>query len=383
MKAYKEIFEQDVELPNVVLEKMDDAFAMIQLEDKKIMSNTEKTKKRKNMFKGQVAAATFLSILAIGGITVVAAVHHYWSRGMQGTLQATQEQQQEMIEEGMAEIFTETSDKLGVTVGNVTVTPTTVIADDKCAHISFCVEGYSVEGNMDPSFEDTLVYIGNDVNDQNGWLDMGAGFYDGIVSDENGNAVYEDGTPIQGDEEGRIISHYKDENGNMEYVINVMVADVENSLLGKTLHVRLNNIGTVEKSTYTNVMSGTWEFDIKLPEVTSAVTIPVKKEVESSEILLDYVDISPISILIHYKSETEVVIQEDKNGIPFFCGVIMRDGTRLNYLDNGGSSGYLDEQLTRGYSLSLFNRVIDPNEVVALLIRPEDGGDMMEVRLRE
>lgn len=378
MKAYKEIFEQDVELPNVVLEKMDDAFAMIQLEDKKIMSNKEK---RKNMFKGQVAAATFLSILAIGSITVVAAVHHYWSRGMQGTLQATQEQQQEMIEEGMAEIFTETSDKLGVTVGNVTVTPTTVIADEKCAHISFCVEGYSVEGNMDPSFEDTLVYIGNDVNDQNGWLDMGAGFYDGIVSDENGNAVYEDGTPIQGDEEGRIISHYKDENGNMEYVINVMVADMEKSLLGKTLHISLNNIGTVEKATYTNVMSGSWEFDIKLPEITSAVKIPVNKEVEGTYMILDNIDISPISIVMNYKSQGNVVIKEDMNGIPYFCGVVLKDGTRLCYLGNGGSSGYVDEQMTWGYSLEMFNRVIEPNEVVSVLIRPENGEELIEIEI--
>lgn len=110
MKAYKEIFQQNIELPDVVLQKMDDAFAMIQAEDKETMVEVREishAKSKRRIFKGQMAAVACVSVLVVGSITAVAAIHHYWSRGMQGTLQATEEQRHELVEQGMAEVLTD------------------------------------------------------------------------------------------------------------------------------------------------------------------------------------------------------------------------------------------------------------------------------------
>lgn len=387
MKAYKEIFEQDIELPNVVLQKMDDAFAMIQAEDKKTMVEVREishAKSKKRVFKGQMAAVACVSVLVVGSITAVAAIHHYWSRGMQGTLQATEEQQQELVEQGMAEVLTEqkTYEELAVTVGNVTVTPTMVIADEKCAHVSFCVEGYSVGKNIEPIFDITEVYLGDDPNAEEGWLNMNASFYDGIVIGEDGSPMYDDGTPMQY-EDGNSISRYEDENGNLEFVVSAHVVGAEDSLLGKTMHVNLKNLGIMNKAEYTNVMDGDWEFEITLPDTSMATHVQVGKIVPDTVFTIDSIELSPISIKINYIVNGEVAIEEDCNGIPHFSGAVLKDGTRLPYLGDGSMTGYTDEQMIEAYLVSEFDRVIEPNEVVALLLRPEDGGELIEVPIGE
>ncbi len=387
MKAYKEIFEQDIELPDVVLQKMDDAFAVIQAEDKETMveiSKIEHMSNRKKIFKGQVAAVACVCVLVVGSITAVAAIHHYWSRGMQGTLQATKEQQQILVEQGMAEVLKEqeTYEDLSVTVGNVTVTPTMVIADEKCAYISFSVDGFSVGENIQPCFEETDVYLGNDPNAEEGWLNMYARFYDGIVADENGSLIYDDGTPMQYDD-GNSIPRYEDENGNLEFVVNAHVVGAEDSLLGKTVHVNLKNLGIVNKAEYTNVMDGAWGFEIKLPVTSMATHVQMEKVVPDTVFMVDSIELSPISIKINYIVNGEVEIQADCNGIPHFRGVVLKDGTRLPYLGDGSMSGYTDEQMMAAYLISEFDRVIEPNEVAALLLIPESGGDMVEVAITE
>lgn len=388
MKEYTDIFAQDIEVPDVVLRKMDDALACIKTEDNKAMENIKKmkSKKRRNrLFRGQVAAVASVCILVFGCITTVAAIHHFWSRGMQGTIQATDEQQQVLSEKGIATVLTERAgfEELAVTVDEVTITPMTVITDDKFAHISFCVEGFVAGENIEPCFESTDAYLGDNPNAEDACVNMGSRFYNGIVTDENGKLIYDDGTPLEINEEGDFISHYSDENGNLEYVVSVSVADYADSLLGKTLHVNLKNIGTVYKTEYTNVMDGNWNFAIDLSDVSSATYCHVDKNIDDTVFMLDSVELSPISIKMNYFVNGEVNIYEDENDIPDFCGVVLKDGTKLPYLGNGGMSGYEDETRTRAYVLSAFDRVIEPNEVAAVLLRTKEGMDMLEVPIND
>lgn len=44
----------------------------------------------------------------------------------------------------------------------------------------------------------------------------------------------------------------------------------------------------------------------------------------------------------------------DENGVPHFCGVVLKDGTRLPYLWNGGGTGYSDTAMSTAYALGPF-----------------------------
>lgn len=386
MKEHRDIFTDEIRIPDVVLRKADDAFARIQKEGNLEMNRKkeQKKKKRKNFLRRQTAAAACICLLVAAGITATAAIHRLWSRGMQGTVRATQTQQQELIEQGVATVLeeTESPENLSVTDGTVTITPQTVIVDSHFAHISFLVEGYAPDGNVEPAFEFTKAWLGEDPDAENAQASINASFYNGIVSDENGDPVYEDGTALESDGDGRLISRYQDESGRLEYIVSVHSSDPQSSLSGQTLHVSLSNLGTVSKAEYIPAQEGNWEFAIPLSDSDSTVSFPADSPIDGTGFVLKSVDLSPISATIRYDADPPGEIREDETGIPHFMGVVLEDGTRLPYLADGGSGGYTDETMTSACTMSGFDRVIDPRAVTSVLILTEAGTDMQEVPLR-
>ena len=63
------------------------------------------------------------------------------------------------------------------------------------------------------------VYTGDEETAEDSFVNMNGSFYNGIICDENGNPVYEDGTPLTVDENGTTIERYKAEDGTLEYVM--------------------------------------------------------------------------------------------------------------------------------------------------------------------
>lgn len=240
---------------------------------------------------------------------------------MKGTLQATDEQQQVLTQQGMATVMTEQEqyDDLAVTAGGVTVAPDIVIVDDRFAYLSFKVRGYELEAGKEPCFESMDVYVGDDSDSEDSWINSSGNFYYGIVTDENGSPVYDDGTPVQFDADGSIIYHYTDEDGTLEFVILAYVTGYNGSLLGKTMHVNFDNLGTVQKADYAGDVDGNWSFTIDLPTVSTSKTIEVNRSVDGTVFALDSIEISPISVKMNYSVNGEVAMQEDENGVPDFC----------------------------------------------------------------
>jgi hypothetical protein len=74
-----------------------------------------------------------------------------------------------------------------------------------------------------------------------------------------------------------------------------------------------------------------------------------------------------------------VTVSQDENGVPNFCGVVLKDGTRIPFLANGGSNGYTDDTMSEAYEWSGFDRVISVEQVDALLIRPEGSDELVEI----
>ncbi|MDD2960262.1 MAG: DUF4179 domain-containing protein [Lachnospiraceae bacterium] len=381
-------FNEDIEIPEIVMQKANEAFSRIKMEEanrvvfKEVKAN--KINKKKRWFQNHAVAAAAIGILTIGSVTAVAAINHIWSRGMQGTLQSTDEQQRTLAEHGMAEVMSaqEHYSDLAVTAGDVTVTPETVVVDERFLYVSFSVSGYQMEKGKQPAFQYVNVYQGNSPEDS---LNQFSSFYDGIMEDENGNHVYEDGSALEEDEEGSWIGHYADEKGNLEYVITAFVTDEKDSLLGKTIHVDFTNLGTYEIASVVPDIAGNWNFKIDLPAVSSAQIIQINKKVDGTDLMLENMELSPVSVKLNYCVNGEAAAADDSNGLPEFPefrGVVLADGTRISLLSGGGMSGYTDEAKKEAFTLNSFDRVIDVEQVAALLIMPEEGSEIAEIPIQ-
>lgn len=381
MKKNSNIFQDDIKVPEIVLQKADEAFAGIQTEGRSTMKKNNQTENRKhNFWRNPAAVAACTCIIVAGSVTAGAAVHHVWSRGMQGAVQATDTQQKELTDKGAAVVLKEQKDysKLAVTDNGITITPETIIVDENFAHIAFSVKGYDLAEGDEPGFDDWNIGVKD--GKEGSSVQAYGGFYDGIVSDENGNPVYEDGSSLKEDEQGQIISHYVDEDGNLEYVASIGVADWKDSLLGKTIVCKLKDLGTLYKTRFTLAQEGNWDFEIKLPDVSTASNIKVEKGIENTPFTVDDVELSPISIKINYSVNGEVTFKEDTNQVPQFLGVILKDGKKISFLGDAGGTGY-NEAMTEAYTLSSFVQVIEPDQVQAIILRNDDG-EQIEIPIR-
>lgn len=375
----KKIFSEEIELSEIVLNKTNQAFEMIKQEDTGYM---EKSNMRgKKVLKTQAAAIVAICLLGISSISAVAAVHHYWGRGMNGNIQATDTQQQVLTEEGVAEVYQENPNdsSMAVTDNGVIITPDTVVVDDRYAYLSFCISNYSVDDGAEPGFEMIEVYQGDNPEDDNSWVNMSGTMYNGIIMDENGRPVYEDGSSLEYYEDGSMICHYNDENGNMEYIIQASVADENDSLLGKTLHVNFKNLGTLSKADFTPVVEGDWNFEISLSDVSSTQEIEVGKKIEGTGFEIEKIDISPISIKVNYSVSEQPEKKEDDLGIPEVKGVVLKDGTKIPYLIGGSMTGYTDSTETSAYQIAGFKRVIDVDEIKAFIVFTPHENEKIEI----
>lgn len=377
----KKILQEDVELPEVVLSKANHALEMIRQEETENMAadNQKNSKKNTRRIKSQVAAATAVCVLAVGGVSAVAAIHHNWGRGMSGNIQATDTEQQKLTDDGVAVVYPEKEEyeALKVTNNGVTIVPDTVIVDAQFAYLSFTISGYEVAEGEEPGFEDV-----NITSDDMG-INMSGGMYDGIVSNEEGAPVYEDGSELQFTDSGDIVSHYYDENGNLEYFIQAHIAEAGDTMLGKTVKVDFKNLGSLYKTEFTDGVEGDWNFEITLPSVSSAKEFDVNKAIDGTSFTLTKLEISPVSLNATYTTDNAPEANQDDLGVPCVKGVVLKDGSRIPYLTDGGSIGYTDDSKTEAYNVFGYDRVIDVDNVKALIISPTGNtSDTVEVDIQ-
>lgn len=377
----KKILQEDVELPEVVLSKANHALEMIRQEETENMAadNQKNSKKNTRRIKSQVAAAAAVCVLAAGGVSAVAAIHHNWGRGMSGNIQATDTEQQKLTDDGVAVVYPEKEEyeNLKITNNGVTIAPNTVIVDAQFAYLSFTISGYNLNEGEEPGFEDVNM-TSDDME-----INMFGGMYDGIVCNEEGAPVYEDGSELQFTDSGDIVSHYYDENGNLEYFIQAHIAEAGDTMLGKTVKVDFKNLGTLYKTEFTDGVEGDWNFEITLPSVSSAREFDVNKAIDGTSFTLTKLEISPVSLNATYTTDNAPEANQDDLGVPCVKGVVLKDGSRLPYLTDGGSIGYTDDSKTEAYNILGYDRVIDVDNVKALIISPTGNtSDTVEVDIQ-
>ena len=193
--------QQEVEIPERVLKKYTDTLA--KLPEQKAGDSIHVFSKRRMW---PVAAAM---ALVISTVSISAAAHIQWSKGLEQKFHVTPKQRLELEEIKMASFLGQS-----VTQGDVTVTVQQSIVDNYYAHLSFKVQGYKLEDGMEPGFGDISIDVGNGSEADGGWS---ASFYDRTVREANGAMLRPDGTPLGEGSRG----YYIMEDGSMEFQVMV------------------------------------------------------------------------------------------------------------------------------------------------------------------
>lgn len=353
MKKNKAMYtlQQDVKIPDIVETKASQTFARIQREartgNEKIIVYDKKIRSPKKKY----AVLAMTAVLAVGTVSVYAAYIN-WSQGLKEELQITQEQQESLQENGMA-AFADAS----VTDAGITVSALQSITDNYYTYLSFKVEGYHLEDGKQPYFENVSVTVDGKQD-----FSSGSSFYSGIVSDNDGMAVYADGSALETTEDGKIIEHYVMDDGSMEYHMVLAKGDEKGYFIGKKLHVEFENLGTVAKAEYFSDITGKWELDMTLGGADTSTIIQTGEQLGDTGLTLTSVELSPISIRAAY--DGTAVDQEAE--IPMITGLVFKDGTRIEGI-YGGPGSEVTEGSQHITSFAL-DRVINPDQVVAVLI---------------
>ena len=95
--------------------------------------------------------------------------------------------------------------------------------------------------------------------------------------------------------------------------------------------------------------------------------------------MLEDINISPISIKVNYSVSAAPVEKEDDLGIPEVKGVVLKDGTRIPYLINPGRVGYTDSDKSNAYQIAGFARVVDVDEMAALIVMTSYENEKVEI----
>ena len=362
--------QQNIEIPDIVTEKANMAFEQI-LKDAgsssdKIVTYQKPVKKSQKKY----VAAALIATMTVGAVSAYAAYTN-WSHGMKEELRISEEQQKNLEANGMA-AFSDAS----VTDAGVTVTAQQSITDNYYTYLSFKVEGYSVEKGVQPDFETISVTAdGQDVS----W---GGRFYDGMISGDDGMVVNADGSEPETEADGSMIENYVMDDGSLEYHM-ILKSHERGFFTGKQLHVELENLGTVAKAQYFPDIEGSWKLDMTLGGADTAKYIETNEKLGDTETIVTGVELSPVSMRITYdfpKTEPRMEEFEDENGEiqtiawpaqpPFAFGIRLKDGTVMKYISAGGeSTGYTSEE-GQEYVVSFpLDRVIDPDQVEAVLFR--------------
>lgn len=366
MKQNMDFFKEDFELPEVVEQKMKQAFDTIKAEKRMVAEDENCRKKKKTMvsFKNKAAVIAGVCILAIGSVSAYAMYDYFGSRGMNKMIRSTEEQQKELIEEGIATVFSEKEDyeKMSVTSGNITVIPKVLVSSEKVVYLSMLVEGAELPEGKEPCFE-TI-----DASVENGIVGCSGTFNDGIFMTDDGKSVYEDGSELEKDENGTVISYYMDEEGTMEYVMSIGVIEPEKNLLGETLQVTLKDFGVFDRNGYTEINEGEWDFTFELSETSLTREIAMNTKIEGTDFILNTLEISPVSVKLNYSLESETKQIPKTEDFPQFYGMRLKNGTKISTLGSGSLSGYLDDASKQAYQICGFTKVIDLEQMQSLLL---------------
>lgn len=373
MRDIMDTLKKDVEIPDIVNERAEAAFKRVYEECEKGKTpqnapdgNGPKVKKIHTKRMTVLAAA----VVTLCAVTAGAAVIR-WSHSLSQGLQASEEQMKALETSGMNKFVEQPC-----TSNGVTVTAVQSITDSYYTYIAFKVDGFELKEGDSPCFENINVTL-------DGERDFGysASFWDGTVSDNEGNVVNADGSKLKIGENGNILLDYVLDDGSMEYqMILTNGTDNPGYFIGKQLHVELENLGTAPKADFSLRTEGKWTFDWTLGGADTTRVCETDYQLEDTGAAVKKLEISPISVVAEYDFPRQEIVEEciEENGEistftryaepPSVAGVKLKDGTVIKYLYGGPGGGGYDGAVGNTYrSKEAADRIIDPDEVESVL----------------
>ena len=322
------------------------------------------------------AVVVLIIVLALSISTAIAAGIISWQRGLEDMLRVTDETKEYYQE---MELFDEPG--MSVTQGDVTITLEQSIVDTNAAYFAFRVKGYQPPDGQQPAFASTDVAVA----DAAFRPQCSASFFDGLVVNNEGTAVYLDGSVP--DDYSAV--PYTDENGELVYIIR-MFSDTPN-MIGQNLTITLTDLSvyTDKWGSHEVQAPGTWMFEFELKGTEHSLDISgLNLDIGDSGSRITQVHLSPIHIQMIMEvapSLREYEMHEDGDSfIPFFYGVKMKDGTRYDLITEAGTTGYTspDQDGHEYQMLFTLNRIIEPANVDAFLFSyPDADGERQIVEV--
>lgn len=385
-----EQLKEEVEIPEIVQERVKEAFNKIHNRNSDVIPMPKKKFFRKM---NKAAACAVIGILACGVVTVSAAAYYKWNKGLEDYFQLEEEDKTKIEESGLADF-----PDLSVTKQGVTVTVEESIIDNYYAYVTLKVAGYEVPEGLQPAFDVCSYQIGNYDAVSCGMME----FYDGTITGEDGKGKMADGSEIPVGADGNLKFDYTMEDGSLSYHLLFYSDGTQGYFFDQPIHLELKNLGYYGNSDsiddVTTEVKGTWSFDWTLTGSDDMVSVDCNEALGDSGASLVSVEISPISICAKldfpYEETVEPAIDENGNSYehktyvhpPYLTGVKLKDGTMYTRLLEGGMDGYLEDQKTFQY-LYQTNRILNPDEVESLLFiksyPEEEGGMLTEENLYE
>lgn len=357
-----EILNQEIQIPEVVQNKANEAFARIQCEalqskmegNKRVNTGAlfRKGKRRK------LTMAILVTVLILGTITVGAAAYMKWSQGIEEEFYVSEEKKQFVEDSGVV-------DFPGVSVndGGVTVTVKQSMVDDYFAFVAFKVEGFEIQEGMEPGFVETKVDVEGET------INSFGDFYDGIISDGDGRAILADGSEIPW-KDGQLVLDYRLDDGSLEYRIAMCSYNgKKGAFIDKTIHVELKDLGIyTQKAAPPEVcVEGQWDFEWQLGGSDASCVFDVNAELEGSGVIVKQIEISPISMKASFEFSRIGV------NPPSLTGVKLTDGTVIPNIYMGpGLRGYKEGTYIDTF---LVDRILDVDEIEAVLFRKDKPYD--------
>ena len=367
-----EYLKEKIELPDVVLKMEEDTFARIRqscagtenekkgLYNKKTASKSsdaaERTTTSFRIFrKKPVLAIAVVMLIVLGcGSALAAVLGHWWSRGLDASIEATKDQRISLEERG----FVKNLDMDPVTIGDVSVTPVAAITDGTVGYISLEISGYELEEGGIPFFDSKGEFYVLSDTEADYLADMNTEGLHFISGGSQMTGFYRESTD----------TGYADENGNLEYIAEIVYTD--GSLFGETVRFEMENLGTLlcadnsETPNYrANVINGTWTFDVTFQEESTADISRRELELDTAiadtECVLEKVTIADLSIIMDYTIP-------EAGGCLTLEQIILSDGEVLDLNYPYYKSRTAPEEVSE--TITALGRVVDINEIEAIVV---------------
>lgn len=393
-----EILREEIAIPRIVQQKAEEAYAIIREQNdrtgnaraqrkeepkedtKKGLHNIKMIKSRK-----MIPLVAVMAMLLAGAVV---AAGTKWSAGISEKWQVEEARKESLQQEGAVSFAMQSQTQNGVTI-----TAEQSITDNYSVYIAFRVDGYGLREGLSPGFEEMQVTV-----DGMDGINYSAGFFDGLVTGEDGILKYADGTAVTQDKEGAIVSRYVREDGSMTYWIS-MTESERGWALDRDIHVELKNLcGYEDKAGEIDpesIITGVWNFGWNLQGTENRKEWEGRMPLGDSGAVICRVELSPISGYVEcdWPRQREVrqavgpegEVREISRWVraPRMSGVRLKDGTEYPYLFSGdGSEGYVssEQESIRYYACRGCERLIEPEQVEGLFFEGAEG-EFYEVML--